>query len=86
MLRITIFWGLYWGPLILGNYQVCWVSQRGSGFKELGKQTHLKPMATEEDNYVWELDMSVPPQMSYSLNSLKGGYIGDDIGDYYRGY
>ena len=25
------------------------------------------------------------PQMSYSLNSLKGGYIGDYIGDYYRG-
>ena len=24
--------------------------------------------------------------MSYSLNSLKGGYIGNDIGDYYRGY
>ena len=24
--------------------------------------------------------------MSSSLNSLKGGYIGDDIGDYYRGY
>ena len=23
--------------------------------------------------------------MSYSLNSLKGGYIGDDIWDYYRG-
>ena len=23
--------------------------------------------------------------MSYSLNSLKGGYIGDCIGDYYRG-
>ena len=23
--------------------------------------------------------------MSYSLNSLKGGYIGDYIGDYYRG-
>ena len=22
--------------------------------------------------------------MSYSLNSLKGGYIGDYIGDYYR--
>ena len=22
-------------------------------------------------------------QMSYSLNSLKGGYIGDSIGDYY---
>ena len=26
------------------------------------------------------------PQMSSSLNSLKGGYIGDNIGDYYRGY
>ena len=24
--------------------------------------------------------------MSYSLNSLKGGYIGDCIGHYYRGY
>ena len=24
--------------------------------------------------------------LSYSLNSLKGGYIGDYIGDYYRGY
>ena len=23
--------------------------------------------------------------MSYSLNSLKGGYIGDYIGDYYGG-
>ena len=24
--------------------------------------------------------------MSYSLNSLKGGYIGDYIGDYHRAY
>ena len=24
--------------------------------------------------------------MSHSLNSLKGGYIGDYIGDQYRGY
>ena len=24
--------------------------------------------------------------MSHSLNSLKGGYIRDYIGDYYRGY
>ena len=27
-----------------------------------------------------------PQDMSYSLNSLKGGYIGDNIGDYYRAY
>ena len=24
--------------------------------------------------------------MYYSLNFLKGGYIGDNIGDYYRAY
>ena len=24
--------------------------------------------------------------MSYSLNSLKGGYIGDYTGEYHRGY
>ena len=24
--------------------------------------------------------------MSYSLNSLKGGYIGDNLGNYYRAY
>ena len=21
--RTVIFWGLYWGPLILGNYYIC---------------------------------------------------------------
>ena len=25
-------------------------------------------------------------QMNHSLNSLKGGYMGDYIWDYYRGY
>ena len=28
----------------------------------------------------------VGTHLSYSLNSLKGGFIGDYIGDYYRGY
>ena len=28
----------------------------------------------------------VAPRTSYSLNSSKGGYIGDDIGDYFWGY
>ena len=32
------------------------------------------------------LQVNVYPYMSYSLNSLKGLYIGDYIGDYYRGY
>ena len=22
IIRIIVFWGLYWGPLILGNYQI----------------------------------------------------------------
>ena len=26
------------------------------------------------------------PHIRHSLNSLKGGYIGDYIGDYHRGY
>ena len=26
------------------------------------------------------------PYMSYSLNSLKGGYTGDNLGQYYSGY
>ena len=30
--------------------------------------------------------LGVFAHVSYSLNSLKGGYIGDYIGDYYRGY
>ena len=36
---------------------------------------------------LWILNMSVGwGYMSYSLNSLKRGHIGDNIGDYYRGY
>ena len=27
-----------------------------------------------------------PQNMSHSLNSLKGGYVGDCIGEYHRGY
>ena len=30
ILRIIVFWGLYWGPLILGNYHL------GLGFAVLG--------------------------------------------------
>ena len=29
---------------------------------------------------------SLDSHRSHSLNSLKGGYMGDYIGDYYRGY
>ena len=30
-----------------------------------------------------ERDPHSRPYMSYSLNSLRGGYIGDYVGDYY---
>ena len=37
IIRTLIFWGLYWGPPILGNYQMFRVGQR-LGFKfGLGK-------------------------------------------------
>ena len=32
------------------------------------------------------LNVSQQPQMSYSLNSFKGDYMGACIGDYYGGY
>ena len=34
---------------------------------------------------MWTFEIKAD-HMSYSLNSLMGGYIGDYIGDYYRGY
>ena len=24
IIRTIVFWGLYWGPLILGNYHILW--------------------------------------------------------------
>ena len=35
--------------------------------------------------HAWKDAGRVSPHLSYSLNSLKGGYIGAYIGDYYRG-
>ena len=56
--------------------------------KELGVKSQLVPRSRE--NILASLG---PPlirlqiaHLSYSLNSLKGGYIGDYVGDYYRGY
>ena len=27
IIGIIVFWGLYWGPLILGNYHISWQDQ-----------------------------------------------------------
>ena len=48
----------------------------------------LKPAAASVGRLIFPFlrEMGSQAHMSYSLNSLKGGYIGDYIGDYYRGY
>ena len=25
IVRTIVYWGLYWGPLVLGNYHFCWI-------------------------------------------------------------
>ena len=37
-------------------------------------------------DYEGSIGVRIQDYMSYSLNSLKGDYIGGNIGDYYRGY
>ena len=32
MIRVIIYWGLYWGPPLYGDYQVLWVF----GFRDRG--------------------------------------------------
>ena len=52
--------------------------RQGDGWSN--QQGSLNPIPT------WCLAGNEKADMSYSLNSLKGGYIGDFLGDYYRGY
>ena len=33
IIRIIVYWGLYWGNLILRNYQEYWVSRRLRGLR-----------------------------------------------------
>ena len=47
---------------------------------EEGADVLEMPAGAETSNSTFE------SQMSHSLNSLKGAYTGDYIGDYYRGY
>ena len=53
-----------------------------SALEALGVKTD--PKRAKHDATV--ADQNHPTQMSYSLNSLKGDYMGDSIRDYYRGY
>ena len=44
IIRIIVFWGLYWGPLILGNYQIlrnCWNFGRVSSERCLSVKCRL---------------------------------------------
>ena len=48
---------------------------------ELQQQEHLDP-----ESLTWLQALNPIVHMSYSLNSLKGDYIGGNIGNYFRGY
>ena len=43
-------------------------------------------LTTGDGGFAGGFGMHVAVDMSHNLNSLKGGYIGDYIWDYYRGY
>ena len=58
-------------------------------------QTNMEPIRREWNKsgscQVWSYEVCTlrgicKAYMNHSLNSLKGGYIGYYIGDYYRGY
>ena len=51
-----------------------------TGFRGIGENNNMKREADIE------VILGVESSYSYSLNSLKGGYIGDYIGNYYRAY
>ena len=53
----------------------CWGPGPCQPFHKFGSGCAVILMHYEESFY-----------MSYSLNSLKGGYMGDHFGDCYRGY
>ena len=55
-MRTMVFWGLYWGPPILGNYHFVWPVSR----------YHLRGPQSREGN------MPGQEYVSYSLKSLNG--------------
>ena len=48
---------------------------------QVSKESDLGPCASTQFAIAREFHVGSSPHMSYSLNSLKGGYIGDSIGD-----
>ena len=56
---------------------------RVQGLSNIGDCKNLAARARHAESC---FDGSFLRNMSYGLNSLKGGYIGEYIGDYYRGY
>ena len=55
---------------------------------ETGKRALVEPCPFREEPSVGHhvCITQGKPHMNYRLNSLKGGYIGDYIVDYYKGY
>ena len=61
------------------------MSSKGSGHLKLCRSSTMEGVTLE----AWLLSgtlLWIDVHVYYSLNSLKGDYIGDNIGDYYRDY
>ena len=50
-MRIIVFWGLYWGPLILGNYHIASGNSTGRG----DLNPNLKPYMELLSKFIWGL-------------------------------
>ena len=67
IIRIIVFWGLYLGPVILGNYQIPRPGPKGPSTQHLTSYTQtLRNIASHEPS-------SAPkPYINFGLDSLKG--------------
>ena len=51
ILRIIVFWGLHWGPLILGNYHIR--DYRVLGCEAAAMKSGLPPCVREPEAALW---------------------------------
>ena len=68
-MRTIIFWSLFWGPLVLGNYYVGFreVLEQGCQTRKWGLDSdsmHTSPHSSTA--------LNLQSNLSYSLNSLNG--------------
>ena len=52
IIRIIVFWGLYWGPLILGNYHM---KEEGLGFGLRGLRFRVATLNANKPSWLHSL-------------------------------